>query len=181
MPKNDNNDNVEIPAEFTPAAPEATAEQAENVSPIEEGRKRRLGTGAILGISAAGLVLLAGVFGGGMAVANVIDHNNRPPAGMAEGLTGQLPGDGGHMDGDHDGDGPRGGHMDGDHDGDGPRGGHEGKRGHGPQAGMAGGAQGGLEADGSMPGNVPHEHDANGNDIIPEGYPTTTPAPATTN
>ena len=167
MPKNDNNDNVEIPAEFTPAAPEATAEQAETVSPIEEGRKRRLGTGAIVGISAAGLVLLAGVFGGGMAVANVIDHNNRPPAGMAEGLTGQLPGDGGHMDGDHDGDGPRGG--------------HEGKRGHGPQAGMAGGAQGGLEADGSMPGNVPHEHDANGNDIIPEGYPTTTPAPATTN
>ena len=47
---------------------------------------------------------------------------------------------------------------------------------------MAGAPQGGLEADGSMPGNVPHEHDANGNDIIPEGYPTTTPSttPSTT-
>jgi hypothetical protein len=171
MPKNDNNENMETPAEYTPAAPEAAAQQTENVTPIEEGRKRRLGTGAIIGISAAGVALLAGVFGGGMAVANVIDHNGRPPAGMAGQDLSQMKGELQSEAGEH-----KDGARDGDRDGDG---GHHGKRGHGPQAGMAGGVQGGLEADGSMPGNVPHEHDANGNDIIPEGYPTTTPAPTT--
>ena len=165
MPKNDNdnNDNLDnaeatqTPAEYTP---EAVAEETEEtVTPITEARsKRRLGTGAIIGISAASVALLAGVFGGGMAVANVIGHGGAPALGLA-------------------GQGPAQGHM-GDGDGDGPHG----KPGHGPKGGMAGAPQGGLEADGSMPGNVPHEHDANGNDIIPEGYPTTTPSttPSTT-
>ena len=160
MPKNDNNENLDnaeatqTPAEYTP---EAVAEETEEapVSPIENARKRRLGTGAIIGISAASVALLAGVFGSGVAVANLIGHGGGPlPA-----LAGQGP-DGGHM-GDGDGDGPHG------------------KGGHGPQAGQAGVPQGGLEADGSMPGNVPHQHDANGNDIIPEGYPTTAPSTTT--
>ncbi|MEY4532281.1 MAG: hypothetical protein RI926_50 [Actinomycetota bacterium] len=164
MPKNDKNDNLnnseatQTPAEYTPQA--AAEEVDAPVTAIEEGRKRRLGTGAIIGISAASVALLAGVFGSGIAVANVIGHQGGgPQAG------GQPPA---HMEMDNDG--PKGGGE-----------GHEGKRGHGPKGGMAGGPQGGLEADGSMPGNVPHEHDENGNDIIPEGYPTTAPAPATTN
>ena len=162
MPKNDNNDNLDnaeatqTPAEYTP---EATAEETEApVTPIENARtKRRLGTGAIIGISAASVALLAGVFGSGIAVANVIGHNGGAPLGLA-------------------GQGPAQGQMG---DGDGDR--HHGKPGQGPQGAMPGAPQGGLEADGSMPGNVPHQHDANGNDIIPEGYPTTAPAPATTN
>ena len=165
MPKNDNNDNLDnaeatqTPAEYTP---EAVAEETETeVTPIAEARsKRRLGTGAIIGISAASGALLAGVFGSGIAVANVIGH-----AGGGPQAAGQPPA---HMELGEGG--PQGGGE-----------GHEGKRGHGPKGEMAGGPQGGLEADGSMPGNVPHEHDANGNDIIPEGYPTTAPAPATTN
>jgi hypothetical protein len=164
MPKNDNNDKLDnaeatqTPAEYTP---EAAAEETEApVTEIAEARKRRLGAGAIVGISAASVALLAGVFGSGIAVANVIGHaGGGPQAG------GQPPA---HMEMDNDG--PQGGGQ-----------GHEGKHGHGPKGGMAGGQQGGLEADGSMPGNVPHEHDANGNDIIPEGYPTTAPTPAVTN
>ena len=165
MPKNNNNDNLDnaeatqTPAEYTP---EATAEESDaTVTPIAEARsKRRLGPGAIVGISAASVALLAGVFGSGIAVANVIGHaGGGPQAG------GQPPA---HMEMDNDG--PKGGGE-----------GHEGKRGHGPKGGMAGAPAGGLEADGSMPGNVPHEHDANGNDIIPEGYPTTAPTPATAN
>lgn len=163
MPKNDNEnlDNTEAtqtPAEYTP---EATAEESDApVTPIAEARERKrgLGTGAIIGISAAGVALLAGVFGSGIAVANVIGHNG---GGPVAGLAGQAPLQGEMGDGDGDG--------------------HHGKRGpHGGKPGqMAGAAEGGLEADGSMPGNVPHEHDANGNDIIPEGYPTTTPSTTT--
>ena len=113
MPKNENNENLEAtqaPAEFTPEAPEADAAEAENVTPIETARKRKLGTGAIVGISAAGVALLAGVFGSGVAVANTIGHagDRGPVAGMngqnlgemAQG--GQMPG--GQM-GDMDGDG----------------------------------------------------------------------------
>lgn len=161
MPKNDNNDNLDnaeatqTPAEYTPEA--VTEETEETVTPITEARsKRRLGTGAIIGISAASVALLAGVFGGGMAVANVLGHGGAPL-----GLAGQGP-DQGHM-GDGDGDGHRG---------------HGGPK-SGMPGGPAGAPQGGLEADGSMPGNVPHQHDANGNDIIPEGYPTTAPSTTT--
>jgi hypothetical protein len=161
MPKNDNNDNLEnaeatqTPAEYTPEAVDEETEAP--VTSIENARaKRRLGTGAIIGISAASVALLAGVFGSGIAVANVIGHAGGAPLGLA-------------------GQGPAQGHGDGDVDR------HHGKPGQGPQGGMPGAPQGGLEADGSMPGNVPHEHDANGNDIIPEGYPTTAPSPATTN
>ena len=167
MPKNDNEnlDNTEAtqtPAEYTPGA--ATEESDATVTPIAEvrERKRGLGTGAIIGISAAGVALLAGVFGSGIAVANVIGHNG---GGPVAGLAGQAPlqGEMGDRGGDGDGDGPHG-----------QRGPHGGKPGQ-----MAGAVEGGLEADGSMPGNVPHEHDANGNDIIPEGYPTTTPSTTT--
>lgn len=164
MPKNDKNDNLnnseanQIPAEYTP---QVAVEKADApVAAIQEGRKRTLGTGAIIGISAASVALLAGVFGSGIAVANVIGHQgDGPQAG------GQPPA---HME------------MDKDDLKGGPEG-YEGKRGHGPKGGMAGGPRGGLEEDGSMPGNVPHQHDVNRNDIIPEGYPTTAPAPATTN
>ncbi len=156
MPKNDNNDNLDnaeatqTPAEYTP---EAVAEETEEtVTPITEARStRRLGTGAIIGISAASVALLAGVFGGGMAVANVLGHGGAPL-----GLAGQGP-DQGHM-GDGDGDGPHG---------------------HGgPKGGMPGG-QPGVDSDGSVPGNVPHQHDANGNDIVPDGTATTTPSTTT--
>ena len=158
MPKNENEnlDNTEAtqtPAEYTP---EAVAEESDApVTPIAEARarKRRLGTGAIVGISAAGVALLAGVFGSGVAVANVIGHNG---GGPAVGMVGQ--------------DGAQG--MMGDGDGDGPHG----QR--GPQGGMPGGQQG-PDADGSVPGNVPHQHDANGNDIVPDGTSTTTPSTTT--
>ena len=159
MPKNDNNDNLDnaeatqTPAEYTP---EAVAEETEeNVTPIAEAlSKRRLGTGAIVGISAASVALLAGVFGGGVAVANVIGHGDR---GAQVGMNGQGPAQG--QMGDGDGDGPHG---------------------HGgPKGGMPGG-QPGVDSDGSVPGNVPHQHDANGNDIVPDGTATTAPS-ATTN
>lgn len=161
MPKEDNTENLDnseatqAPAEYTPApeAEEAT-EAAAPVTPIETARKRSLGTGAIIGISAAGVALLAGIFGAGVATANAVGHQGPPAMGQFDqaGPQGQM--------GDMDGDGPREG------------------RHHGPQGEQM---QGGLDDDGSMPGNVPHEHDANGNDIIPEGYNTTAPTPSTTN
>ncbi|MFT6534488.1 MAG: hypothetical protein ACJAS7_000519 [Alpinimonas sp.] len=54
---------------------------------------RRLGTGAIIGISAAGVALLAGVFGGGIALgATATGHG---PAGISHEMTeagGPMPG-----------------------------------------------------------------------------------------
>lgn len=169
MPKNENNENLEAtqaPAEFTPEAPQAQAAEAVNVTPIETARKRKLGAGAIVGISAAGVALLAGVFGGGMAVANVIGHDGDrgPAAGMNGHELGEMA-QGGQMPGGQIGD------MDGD--GDGPRG-H-----HGPKGQMPGGQMQG-DTDGPMSGDMPHEHDENGQDIVPNGTATTTPG-ATTN
>lgn len=163
MPKDDNTENLDnaeatqTPAEYTPAPEtEAVAPEADApVTPIDAARKRSLGTGAIIGISAAGVALLAGIFGAGVATANAVSHAGPPPMGQLDqaGPQGQMGvGDG---DRDHGHRGPKGGQKPG-----------------GPM-------QGGLEADGSMPGNVPHEHDENGEDIIPEGYNTTAPTPST--
>ena len=166
MPKNENNENLEAtqaPAEFTPEAPQA---EAENVTPIETARNRKLGTGAIVGISAAGVALLAGVFGSGVAVANTMGHGaDRGPAGMSGQNLGEMA-QGGQMPGGQMGE------MDGD--GDGPHG-HR-----GPQGGQKPGGQMSGDTDGPMSGNMPHQHDANGNDIVPDGTATTTPG-ATTN
>jgi|GEM_PF-5577591 len=74
MPKNENNAE-QAPKEFTPT-PGAAAEDV--ATPITSARsKRRLGTGAIIGISAAGLAVVAGSFGAGAAVATVASHNDR--------------------------------------------------------------------------------------------------------
>lgn len=157
MPKNENEneniDNVETPAEYTPPAAEDNAE-AENVTPIEDApaKKRRLGTAAIVGISAAGVALMAGMFGTGYAVANANEGDHRPPMGA------QLNGDAPML-----GDGDMDEHMDDDGD--------AGRPPHGPKGGHMGG-----DKDGSMPGNVPHEHDENGQDIVPEDAEAT-PAP----
>ena len=77
MPKNHNDENAQqTPTEFTPSA-NAVAE-APAAEPFTSSRaKRRLGTGAIIGISAAGLAVIAGSFGAGAAVATVAAHNDR--------------------------------------------------------------------------------------------------------
>ncbi len=161
MPKNEKNQN-DAPAEYTPAAPATNDLAAENVtSSAQKSGARRLGTGAIIGLSAAGVALLAGVFGTGVAVANGLgDGDGHQQLGgqqlgeMAAGGQGQMQGQG------RGGHGPQGqqggqmlpGQMPGDGDGDGPRG-----------------------------GKGPHAHDANGNDIVPDSTATTTPDATTTN
>lgn len=163
MPKNDkefNNteDAQQAPATYTPPA-EAGA-QAAQATPIETApSKRRLGAGAIAGISAAGVVLLAGVFGGGYAVAHTLQENSHPAMGEHHEFAGEM----GDMDGD--GDGP---HM---QDGQMPL----------QQKGQRHGPRGDVDQDGSMPGHVPHKHDANGQDIVPDGTTTPAPSPTTTN
>jgi hypothetical protein len=178
MPKNDKNENIDnsqaeststasseqTPAEYTPTS--SHDESTAAVTPIEEARTRRLGTGAIIGISAASVALLAGVFGGGIAVANVVGDQDRGPAGQAQ-VHSEMDDEGSMAQGKQSSQGKQGKH------GKGPEGGKP----HGPAAGMQ---PGGLEADGSMPGHVPHQHDAEGNDVIPKGH-RATPAPATTN
>jgi hypothetical protein len=97
MPNNEKNAQ-QAPTEFTP-----TAGAAEEVAtPITSVRSKRLGTGAIIGISAAGLAVIAGSFGAGAAVATVASHNDRGgfsqlgdfaqggPQGQ-QGQQGQLP------------------------------------------------------------------------------------------
>lgn len=90
----------------------------------EKKDKKGLGTGAIVGLSIAGVVVLAGVGVGGAAIGATIAHNERPSiarlmdgnAGpMAEGRDGH-PGRG-HHDDDMDGMGKRGMDRDGDMDG----------------------------------------------------------------
>ncbi len=77
MPTNKDNENAaaQTPAEYVPSADAAVSEEAP--SPFATG-KRRLGTGAIIGLSAAGLAVIAGAFGAGAAVATVASHNDRP-------------------------------------------------------------------------------------------------------
>lgn len=87
-------------------------------APVTKIATRRLGTGAIIGISAASLALLAGVFGGGIAFGATTAH--RGPAGVsgqmeqADGpMRGQMQG--GQMQGGSgqhaDNDGLMGGKM----------------------------------------------------------------------
>lgn len=106
MPKNvendknkDKNDNI-VSAEAgaatipvaAPAPAAANIPPAESVevgastpvTPVAAIRSRRLGTGVIIGISAAGVALLAGVFGGGIALGAVTASHG--PAGISHGM-----------------------------------------------------------------------------------------------
>ena len=75
MPKNDTIPNDTTPNDTTPNDENAAVEPATNSA------KRKLGTGAIIGVSAAGVALLAGVFGGGIALgAAAATHG---PSGMS--------------------------------------------------------------------------------------------------
>jgi hypothetical protein len=77
MPKNHKDENAQqTPAVFTPSA-NAAAEAPAADAFTSSRAKRRLGTGAIIGISAAGLAVIAGSFGAGAAVATVASHNDR--------------------------------------------------------------------------------------------------------
>ena len=93
--------------------------------------RRKLGAGAIVGISAAALALLIGTSVAGSAITLAIAHNDRGHS--AEGALG------GH-DGDRDG-GQMPGGMDGDRDGD--RDGGPGRHGVGPDSSTIPGAPGG--------------------------------------
>ena len=162
MPKNENEnlDHVETPAEYTPPVTDEATE-AQNVNDIEDAsaKKRRLGTGAIIGISAAGVALLGGVFASGYAVASVTDDDHRPP------MSGQFSHDSAMMDDDD----RHGDFDDMDSDDHGPR------PPHGPKGQFSG------DVDGPMPGNMPHEHDENGQDIVPQNSGTSSTTPAPTN
>ncbi len=110
------------------------ASASENViAPVTKIGNRRLGTGAIIGISAAAVALIAGVFGGGIAVgATAANHGpsgDRPQMESAEGPMqggamehgekqgGKMQGGpGSDMDGPRGEDMPRGHDADADHD-----------------------------------------------------------------
>ena len=111
---------------------------------------RRLGVGAVIGLSAAGLAVLIGAGAAGAAISNAIEHADRGPAHVGEAGHGQMlgQGDGEGREGRGDGDGPRGGQM-----GDGQMG-------------------NGMKGD-----KMPHQHDANGNDIMPDGQMPGGPMP----
>ena len=70
--KNKNNSDKIVSAEAGTSAPDAS---------VTTIRSRRLGTGAIIGISAAGVALLAGAFGGGIALGAVTASHG--PAGIS--------------------------------------------------------------------------------------------------
>jgi hypothetical protein len=105
---------------------------------------RRLGTGAIIGISAAGVALLAGVFGGGIALG--VTAADRGPAGIAHEMS--------------QADGPmRGGEMLGGEMLGGP-----GKdQSHGPRQHSG--------VNGPMNGHDAEQRQANGRSAAPEGAP----------
>ena len=77
MPKNENN--VDAPSSYVPTAESIANANTASAAPT---RTRRLGTGAIIGISAAGVALLAGTFGAGAAVGSTVAHNDRPGIGQ---------------------------------------------------------------------------------------------------
>ena len=77
MPKN--KDNVDAPSNYVPTAESIANANTASAAPT---RTRRLGTGAIIGISAAGVALLAGTFGAGAAVGSTVAHNSRPSVGQ---------------------------------------------------------------------------------------------------
>jgi hypothetical protein len=110
---------------------------------------RGLGTGAIIGISAAGVALLAGVFGGGIALG--VTAADRGPAGIAH----EMSEAGGPM---HGGE-MRGGEMRGGEMLGGP-----GKdQSHGPRQNSG--------VNGPMNGHDAEQRQANGRSAAPEGAP----------
>ena len=79
MPKNENENAVDAPVNYVPTAESISNASTASAAPT---RKRRLGTGAIIGISAASVALLAGTFGAGAAVGATVAHNTRPGIGQ---------------------------------------------------------------------------------------------------
>ncbi len=182
MPKNDNSnenqDNVDavdaapqVPASvYTPPvvansqADAAVAESASDVASAAPQASRRWGTGVIIGLSAASLALLAGAFGGGVAVGATAD--NHGPGGS-----------GGHSE-------QASGPMQGDSKQDGPR--QDGPKQGGPQQGapMHGNQMQDSDSDGPRDGKMPHPHDGNGQNLMPSdtgdldtGTSSSTPTP----
>ncbi|MDE2410049.1 MAG: hypothetical protein KGL72_07065 [Actinomycetales bacterium] len=103
MPKNEEN--------YVPTAESiANAEAAATAAPRAPRTSRRLGTGAIIGISAAGVALLAGTFGAGAAVGATVAHNSRPGIGQM-GDFAQRDQMGGQMGGQRDQMGGQQGQM----------------------------------------------------------------------
>jgi hypothetical protein len=110
MPENDKTENTPVgsaaeqaPASYTPpapaaeAAPTVTADGRVNAVPVTP--RRGLSTLAIVGISAAGLGLLAGAFLGGIVVGHATDHRGGDRVKFSQGEVfgdqvpgGQLPG-----------------------------------------------------------------------------------------
>lgn len=84
-----------------PASGAQTTEEPTEISGVP--RRRKLGTGAIIGISAAGLVIIAGSAGAGFAAGVAVSHSsvpgmNAPGQGGQLGESGGRPGGGqGHM------------------------------------------------------------------------------------
>ena len=108
--------------------------------------KTKLSVGAIVGISAAGLALLVGASVAGSAIALAATHGDRPHSQQgAEGMPG---------DGDRDG-----------MKGQGKEKGQGGQMGKPGQMGEMGPGDGDRDRDGGMP----HQHDAEGNDLLPNG------------
>jgi hypothetical protein len=133
MPKNENN--VDAPSSYVPTAESIANANTASAAPT---RTRRLGTGAIIGISAAGVALLAGTFGAGAVVGSAVAHNSRPSIGqMGDMAQGGPKGQQGQMGQE--------GQM-------GQQGGQQGQR---PQRGQDGGAPNGTAPNGPAPTGAP--------------------------
>lgn len=153
MPKNDNSDKNQDKVETVDVAPQAPA-------PASSISARRWGTGVIIGLSAASLALLAGVFGGGVAVgATAGNHAPSGSGGHSEQASDSMR-QGGPM---HDGSMQQSGPM---HDG----------------------SMHDSDSDGPMDGKMPHEPGAKGQgpDMMPRGTTdsgtgTSSSTPAPTN
>ena len=146
-------------AEYTPPTLSDTADSTAPAAAVKQQSSRRLGTGAIIGLAAAGVALLAGVFGGGVALGAVAAPHG--PGGMSHDI---AEADGRMQGGPEQGGREQGGRMQG-----------------GPEQG--GPEQGGPDGDGPMSPNMPHEHDANGMNSVPNGSrnavtPSAAPTPA---
>ncbi len=112
--------------------------------------KTKLSVGAIVGISAAGLALLVGASVAGSAIALAATHGDRPHSQQgAEG----MPGDGNR-------DGMKGQGKD--------QGGQMGEMGEMGEMGSGDGDRD-HDRDRDRNGGMPHQHDANGNDLLPNG------------
>ena len=139
------------------------ASAGENVTaPVTKIGNRRLGTGVIIGISAAAVALIAGVFGGGIAVgATAANHGpsgDRPQMESAEG-----PMQGGAMEHGE----KQGGAME-----------HGEKQGGKMQGGkMQGGP--GSDLDGHRGEDMPRGHDADHDDMMPRSTDSSTGSSST--